>query len=329
MKFTEQERSVFQNLVLASVLVAAVIGFFYFLWSLRPAAELARAEVKDFLVKPGDGLEEIGARLRAENLIRSEQVFKVFAVARGAASSLKPGSYSLSSASSTPEIVSRLVRGETGEIAVTIPEGYSVFQIDELLSGAGVMPAGSLIRLDVAEGLEGKLFPDSYRFYPNSGAKVVAERMQENFRQRTAAVPGATEEKVLILASLLEKEVPDFEERRMTAGVLLKRLVAGMPLQVDASVCYAKQVRAGRYVPCYPLTAADLELQSSYNTYLNRGLPPGPIANPGLAAIRAAADPKDSEYWFYLSDPLSHRTIFSRTLDEHAQNRVKYLSRPK
>jgi UPF0755 protein len=130
----------------------------------------------------------------------------------------------------------------------------------------------------------------------------------------------------LILASILEKEVPSSTDQKLIAGILLKRLAAGMPLDVDATVCYAKLLEnPSPAASCYPLTALDFKIDSPYNTYLYRGLPPGPIGNPGVSAIVAAIDPVSSPYWYYLSDPKTGKTIFAKTLDEQTQNRVKYL----
>jgi UPF0755 protein len=129
----------------------------------------------------------------------------------------------------------------------------------------------------------------------------------------------------LILASLLEREVSDFKDRQIVAGILLKRLGVGMPLQVDATICYIKKSEGQE--DCYPLQPADFKKDSPYNTYVNRGLPAGPIGNPGRAAIEAAMSPQKSAYWYYLSDPETGKTIFSETLDTHAANRVKYLNR--
>jgi UPF0755 protein len=104
-----------------------------------------------------------------------------------------------------------------------------------------------------------------------------------------------------------------------------KRMNVGMKLQMDATLCYMKEVVAQAPLPCYPLTSLDFKYDSPYNTYLYKGLPPGPIGNPGTSSIRAALNPRPSPYWFYLSDPLTKRTVFSETLDEHEDNRVKYL----
>ena len=130
---------------------------------------------------------------------------------------------------------------------------------------------------------------------------------------------------ILTAASLLEKEAPSFKDRRLISGILYKRLKAGIGLQVDATLTYAKC--GGAFLTCDDpkVYRGDTSYSSSYNTYLYKGLPPGPISNPGLEAIRAALEPLESGYWYYLSDPKTKKTIFSRTLEEHNENRAKYL----
>ena len=130
-------------------------------------------------------------------------------------------------------------------------------------------------------------------------------------------------EETLILASLIQEEIKDPFEMRIGAGILKKRLEAGIPLQIDTTLCYLKGVDG---MGCLPITQADKALDSPYNTYLYRGLPPGPISNPGLDAIRATLNPANSPYLYYVSDPKTGRTIFGKTLDEHNQNVIKYLS---
>ena len=218
---------------------------------------------------------------------------------------------------------------------VTIPEGYNIYQIDKLLFENKIIDEeGSLISLhpdrfgdywflEGAETLEGFLFPDTYEFYEQSSPEVVARKMLENWRGKASLFFISKEATFsqIIVASLVEKEIRDEqEERALAAGVIFKRLRNNMPLQVDATLCYIKdKFKCGQVVP------SDKETDSLYNTYKNKGLPPAPIANPGLSAIKAAVSPKNSEYWYFISDPETGKTVFAQTLDEHAKNIVKYL----
>jgi UPF0755 protein len=244
---------------------------------------------------------------------------------------------------------------------VTIPEGSNIFEIDAILSKALVIHSGDLVRLqesDVAVGgngknstssnLEGKLFPDTYEFYTNADVKDVAGELLDNFAAKAqpllTAGAGKNATNTIILASILEKEVPSQADQEIVAGIILKRIAAKMPLDIDATVCYAKLLAenapitsaavsanvnaapaTGIATGCPSLTALDFKVKSPYNSYLYGGLPPGPIGNPGLSAITAALHPQSSPYWYYLSDPKTGKTVFAKTLDEQTQNRVKYL----
>lgn len=307
-----------------------VTALFLGIRAASPVSAEMRA-VKVVEVREGDGFVDIARKLREEGIIRSEFVFKLMALATGAATDLKPGAYHLDPGMSMWDVTLILREGVVPEVLVTIPEGASHYQIDRLLAEAGVLTAGDLIQKIAGNKdreIEGRLFPDSYRFYRNSDSEDVVSKMRANFNAKAGfLLARAPKEEALnlILASLLEREVPDPRDRRIVAGILKKRLAADMPLQVDASICYVKQMKAGEFVPCTPITQVDLKTNSRYNTYLNRGLPPGPIGNPGVAAIEAAMEPISSSYWFYLSDPVTGKTIFSQTLDEHNENRVKYF----
>lgn len=219
---------------------------------------------------------------------------------------------------------------------LVIPEGYTLAQIDRLLAQAEVLDEGDLINFEInrlrenywflkeAENLEGFLFPDTYEFFLNSSPQVAVKKFLDNFKKRTAPILSGKEHQVIeiiIMASIVEKEVPDFgDDRSLVTGLLWKRLGIDMPLQVDATICFAKNP-----LGCGDVLPVDLKIDSPYNTYLYRGLPPGPISNPGLNAIIAAINPKESLFWYYLSCPKTKKTIFAQTLDEHKQNIVKYL----
>jgi UPF0755 protein len=326
MPFLENNvKKIVSTAVILSVLLLAAA---YFFDGLKPVSGFASDPI-DFRVDAGDGFFKICGGLAGENLIKSKSAFELLAILTGSAGKLKPGLYRLSQSMSGGEILDYLVSGSRREISVTIPEGASVYEVDKILSDAGVIEVGSLVNLAKKENLEGRLFPDTYNFFTGSNANSVAEKFFDNFRDKAwpiLAKSPANATSALILASLLEREVPGLEDQKIIAGILQKRLKAGMPLQIDATICYVKEAMAyPGNTACYPLTALDFKLESPYNTYLYAGLPPGPIGSPSISAITAALNPKSSPYWFYLSDPTTHKTIFSQTLDEQEQNRVKYL----
>lgn len=314
-------------IISAALAAAGLIALFFYL-SLRPAAAPnSPAPAANFEIKNGDGFREIVGALNSAGLLRSPKVFSFYLILSGGATRLKPGEYGLSASMSAWRIAKLLTSGPDNQVRITIPEGASVFEIDDLLSQNGVFKKGDLVALakNSKNSIEGKLFPDTYDFYKNSGVEEAVKKMIGNFNAKAAPLLSSKGDfhKNLILASLLEKEVPNFQERRIVAGILTKRLAAGVPLQVDATLCYMKKIEGTD--KCYPLTQSDLKEDSPYNTYLYPSWPAGAISNPGLPAIKAALNPETTPYWYFLSDPATGKTIFSNTLDSHNANRVKYL----
>ncbi len=311
-----------------AVFLCIVLVAGYFVFELGPVAG-GIAATQNFEIRSGDGFREIAGRLASNGFVRSRLAFEFLALFTGNAGKLKAGIYELNQGMSSWEVLDELVSGAHKEVTVMIPEGASVYDIDRVLSNAGVISPGSLVSANTASGIEGKLFPDTYVFFTGSDTKDVVQKFLANFETKAAPLfAGSTsdEEADLILASLVEKEVPEYKDRQIVAGIIMKRLKANLPVQVDATICYAKAVSVyPEASSCYPLAPLDFKIDSPYNTYLHTGLPPGPIGNPGLSAINAVLSPKSSPYWFYLSDPVTHRTVFAKTLDEQEQNRVKYL----
>jgi UPF0755 protein len=308
-----------------------LFGAIFAAWAmaaLQPASQ--EAGPKEFEILPGEGFRDIAVRLEAEGVIRSAMGFQALALATGRAGHLQAGRYLLLPSKHAFGILEDLVSGAVKEVEIVIPPGATMYEIDDILARNNITKPGEILRAIKAQSksVEGKLFPDTYRFFTNTSAETALEKLLKNFVSKAEPLLDAGEEKrmeQMILASLLEREVPEFEDRRIVAGILVKRVKAGMPIQVDATICYAKQIARGRTGNCLPITALDLKAASPYNTYLQRGWPPGPIGNPGLQAIQAALSPRPSPYWFYLSDPATHRTVFSETLDEHRENRLKYI----
>lgn len=308
-------------------------------------------------VPVGAGTRAIARSLKATGLIRSPAAFVAYALLTGRAGSLKAGRYEFSGTLAIPAIVGTLANGamDPRELAVTIPEGWDLgnigrhfeslglFTADEWWRAAGYpaadyrrpsagrpRPPGFSAEFDfLAEkprvvGLEGYLYPDTYRIFRNAAPAEVARKLLANFGRRLdpelraqIRQSGKSIHEIITMASLLEQENPDPADRRLIAGILWRRLESGMALQVDATVNY---VTGKRETP----SAADLSLDSPFNTYRYPGLPPGPIANPGRDAVQAALTPTPSPYRYYLSAP-DGTTIYSRTLEEH--NAAKARSR--
>lgn len=312
-----------------------------FVNELKPVAsdELAEYTI-EFSVRPGMGIRDIAQQLEAEHIIRSKIAFQIYGVLAQKAGGFQPGTYTVGPAQSAQEIVSLLTKGPL-EVEILIAPGMTMVEIEDIMVVSKVLEEGQLTEFPVdtirkqypflgkATVLEGFLFPDTYRFYPHSDPAVVVGKILDHFESQLA--PLLTDLRNpenndtihwLILASIVEKEVTNKKEAQTVAGIFEKRLAIGMPLQVDASIIYAK---CSRFISCPALTRADFRIESPYNTYLHKGLPPTPISNPGIDAISAARSPVRSNYLYYLSDPRTKKTIFSKTFDEHNANRTKYL----
>jgi len=319
------------HIIVISLGVVCLIAIFSAL--LRPVGQTQNFDLvapHSFVVQSGESFWNIAGHLKNERLIRSVFAFTALAGITGNLDELKPGAYKFDSRWSSLSILKALAIGAEQELEVVIPPGSSIYEVDKILSYNQIISPGDLINLSNAHGLEGRLFPDTYRFFTHSSPDLVVQKMLDNFEFKAAPLLRKDPKNIennLILASLLEKEVPNPGEARIVAGVINKRLRSGMPLQIDATICYLKRQKQGQeFKNCYPLTPLDFKINSTYNTYLHTGWPPGPISSPGLAAIQAAMAPQASSYWYYLSDPVSKKTVFAQTLEEHNENRFKYLN---
>lgn len=322
------------------------LGVAFLFFQLTPIS--SGPDYREFEITKGSGFQGIAESLYEKKFIRSPKMFMAYGVLTGSAHLLKPGNYLLSSGSSTPLILDVIRRGPETDTAVLLHEGATLKDMDAVLSQNGIISAGKLISLPVKlfadkypflknmKSLEGFMFPDTYRFYSQSEPSAVAGKILDTFNLKAWPVlnvcegvnikcSGLNPQEILTVASLLEKEAPLFQDRQLIAGIIYRRLAIGIALQIDATLVYAKC--KGTFMTCADskVYRKDLAFPSAYNTYLHNGLPPGPIGNPGLDAIKAALSPIKSKYLYYLSDPKTGKTIFSETLEEHNQNREKYL----
>jgi UPF0755 protein len=301
-----------------------------FLAGLSPAS--ANGAQVTIVVTRGQGFFEVAKALDAAHLLRSRLIFEAAAILSGDAFHVQAGIYRFSPEMSGTAILHELSNGAPS-VTVTIPEGSDIYEIDKMLAGVGVIARGELINFKSDGDLEGKLFPDTYQFFEGSNISSVSQKFLDNFNEKAAPLLSADSkntEQNLTLASIIEKEAPDSRDQSIIAGIILKRIADGMRLQIDPTVCYAKQITLpSEAVDCSALTRADFSsgspYDSEYNTYLHAGLPPGPIGNPGIAAITAALHPASSSYWYYLSDPATGKVIYAATLAEQNANIKKYL----
>ena len=299
------------------------------------------AEPESFEIKKGEGADSVISRLEAEKLIRNSAVVKVYLVIAGIHKDIKPGLYLIDSPYSLKEIFDEFTAG-TG-LETQIREGLTIREIAKILEEKNIIASSSDFEnvasaFDNSSGkygflprgrsinLEGYLFPDTYSL-ENSSSEETIKLMLDNFNKKVfVSFGGLSAEELketVIMASMLEKEVQTEKDMKVVSGILWKRLEAGLPLQVDATLVYIKCSVLEKQ-NCRVLSNSDRNLNSKYNTYLNKGLPPGAISNPGLTAIISALNPETSPYWYYLSAQDDGRTIFSRTLGEHNLNKSVY-----
>ena len=293
------------------------------------------------VIEDGEGADEISDKLEEAGVIASGRLFRTLASLMGVSDDLIAGEYEFEAGETALSAVQRISRGITSALVVTVPEGWRSEEIGELLERRGVVTAAEferaldgvysasfLERLPPGPGLEGVLFPATYGFSREATAHDAVQQMLDAFdqRYRESVLPeiagGRSLFEVVIIASIVEREAQVAEERPVIAGIFYNRLELGIPLQADPTVQYAltsARPNVDDYWP--PLSAADLAIDSPYNTYQNVGLPPGPIANPGLDSLLAAANPADTSFLFLVAcEDGSGRHVFAETLDEHNLN---------
>lgn len=282
-------------------------------------------EGKTIKIAKGDTVSEVSETLGEARLIGMETLFKLLVRLRSPRAGVIAGDYFFSGRENLWQVVRRLVHGDFGlqYKKVTIPEGATAYEVGLLIARA--VPAFDRKTFNkLAEADEGYLFPDTYFFSPAVTPAEAYATLRGNFETKTRGLApllvrsGHTLGEIVTMASLLEEEAKDFEQRRMISGILWRRIEEKMPLQVDAVFPYI----IGKNT--FQLTRADLATDSPYNTYKYAGLPPGPISNPGLEAIEAALEPIESDYLFYLSD-LDGEMHYAVNFDEHVANKRKYL----
>ncbi len=340
--------SVFKTVFLVTVLVALGVGLYVaytripaLLEESKPVERPARAltlpgrEVTVEIPK-GMNLSQVGVVLEQKGVISSRLVFKLVAMIRGEQRKLQAGEYVLKTGSDAGDILDQLISGKTRAVAFVVPEGYTVFQIGALFERWGLMSRDEFLKLSrdkeflqengiQAASLEGFLFPDTYflKVSERQDGKALMRRMIRRFHavydkhvRPIAEKSGWTARDVVTLASLIEKE-SGTSEHPLVSSVFHNRLRKKMRLQCDPTVIYGIKPMGSK------ITRKDLQRDHPYNTYRNHGLPPGPIANPGKAAVLAAVKPAQTDYLYFVSknDGTHH---FSPTLREHTNNVNKY-----
>ncbi len=311
--------------ILPAAFLAGILIFLVYFVTIAPPLSFPSASL--LKIPKGSTVEQVALLLKEKNIIHSVQLFKVIERLYGKDTPVVSGEYFFPGPENIFIIVRRLVHGdrELVPVRVRIPEGATAQQIADLLEQK-VPDFESEAFFAMAKPREGMLFPDTYLFLPGEEPSEVLSALLANFELQitsssiAAAIASSTrsEHDIVVMASILEKEAATFEDRKMIAGLLWHRIDIGMKLQVDAVFPYIIGVNT------FELTKADLKTDSPYNTYLYKGLPPGPISNPSLSSILAAAKPDKNKYVFYLSD-MQSKLHFCATYACQLANQKKYL----
>ena len=320
---------------------------YYYITTMLEPVEEGSVENITFEITSGQSTKAISQKLKERDLIKSTSVFKSYLKRHKLDMKVKAGNFILQRGMSGEEIAAKITSDEVLETAITIQEGLTIAQIDDKLTYAGLIEEGQLINFSIdalseeelakipkifltilqgnGSNLEGLLFPDTYFISPssfslNSFVIRLLNTMDKNLTEEMRTTYKLAKRdlyEILNMASIIEREVRTSEDIPIVAGILWKRYDSNWHLGADATILYVTQGQ--------DLTATDLEIDSAYNTRKFLGLPPTPIASPGLESIQGAVYPKNSEYWYYLTTPNTGEVIYARTNEEHNINKVKYL----
>lgn len=336
-----RSRKAFLFFFMAALALIALLLALYFNTLLTPVNPAEKDKKVVVSIPPNSSCSYIAGKLHDAGLARGPEVFNLYARYKGIAGKLKPGEYVFNPGQSLVEIGDMLVAGPRDIIPFTMPEGYNLNQLTEMLGGKGLIDPERFNRA-LARGnfdypfmaglpagerrLEGYLFPDTYHISSKTTEEEIIDFMLQRFNEELVKLnyPAKTKEMGLTLhgavtiASMVEREARVDAERPLIAGVIMNRLGRNMPLQIDATVQYAL---GGHREKIY---YKDLEVDSPYNTYRYPGLPPGPIASPGGASLQAVIKPAKTDYLYYVAKPDGSHA-FSKTLAEHNANKAKYI----
>ncbi len=338
--------SVRRKISIAILALFLLAGGFFFVYYQVYFSQGEYRENKIFEIVKGEGSTKIGANLEKENLISSRLYFFLYVWKEKKSGNFLPGKYEVNGNMAIPDIVKLMTDQDNilpGYITVTFPEGWTAKQMADRLTAKGFdgeaflklvnNPSPDMLsffpiltKKPAKATLEGYLFPDTYKFSKDATPEGILKKILNNTELKITEgmrTEMADQKKsvfeILTMASLLEKEVSTPEDFKIVSGIFWKRIKIGLALQSCATLAYILGVNKDQY------SYADTQIESPYNTYKYKGLPPGPISNPGIATIEAAIYPETTDYLYFLTNPQDNKnTIYSKTLDEHNLNKQKY-----
>lgn len=328
-----------KKIILILVIIAILAVGAYFLVSINSVVNYS---AQAFYIEKGDGVKDIAAKLQDRGIIKSKNSFYVYAGISGKGSKFIPGNHALPAGLSIVGVTDKLINIDNinKERQITILEGWSLNDIAKYFDEQGIASSSDfLAAADIGlwrgkydflndkkiKSLEGFLFPDTYRVFIGSSVDKIIAKMLDNFDAKVtqqmrddASAKNLSLYQAIIMASIIEQEAKYSTDKKMVADVFWKRIKIGMALQSDATINYLTNSGKTRS------SGSDLQIDSPYNTYKYRGLPPGPISNPGIDSIAAAIYPQANDYLYFITDS-SGRAVFAKTFEEHKTNIAKHL----
>lgn len=328
--------------IIFAILVITILSWAYFAYTVFvPYKNFSPTEIK--IIK-GQNVNEIVANLKKQKIINNDFVFKIYLWLSKNDNKIKAGTYDFKKPLNIKDLSAILISGikQKDEIEIKIIEGWNINRIADYLDDNDVVLKNDFIastknneilaqefnflkNTAININLEGYLFPDTYKIFKNADADNIVEKMLNNFDKKLSekmrndiAEQKKTVHKIITMASIIEKEVRSEKNMKIVSGIFWDRIKNGQPIESCATIGYVLGEDKRQY------SFNDTRVDSPYNTYLNAGLPPGPICNPGLRAIKAAIYPEFTNYNYFLSKP-NGETVFSKTYDEHNLNKTKYL----
>jgi UPF0755 protein len=333
-----------KKIVILFLIFAFILGSFFYFANKIEFSKGPEKNKKILEIEKGENALELGKKLEENGIISNKYYFVIYLWKENMLHKIVAGEYEFSPNLKIPEIA-KIITGSlilNSSVKITFPEGWSSLQMAKRLSENGFSgddflnivknPSAEIIAkydflndFKSGKSLEGYLFPDTYFFAKDASSENIVTKILDNFNRKVTSQmrqeisnQNKSLDEIISMASIVQKEVTSNEDMKMVSGIFWNRIENGQALQSCATLAFVLGETKKQY------SIADTKVNSPYNTYQNKGLTPGPISNPGLLAINATIYPKASDFYYFLSDPSTGQTIFSKTFQEHLANKAKY-----